>query len=168
MNYFVIAQDGQKYGPADVPTLNQWVRDARIIPSTMLEDATTGQRVQADQLPGLTFGPTPQANYSQPNNPYAQYPRGGGYGPVTPRIDDGSKEFQLSWIFSLVGFFTGPCLCGGSLAFSIVAIVLGVQANKKGHQKGTLAIGLGIASLVLGPMLMIAASVLMSVISPSK
>lgn len=24
MNYFVISNDGQKYGPADVPTLNQW------------------------------------------------------------------------------------------------------------------------------------------------
>jgi hypothetical protein len=166
MNYFVIAQDGQKYGPADISTLNQWVIDARIIPTTMLEDAASGQRVQADQLPGLTFSSNPQPGYSQPNNSYAQYPRGGGYGPITPRVDDGSKEFQLSWIFSIVGFLAGPCLCFGSMAFSIVAIVLGAQANKKGHPKGSLAIGLGIASLVLGPALMFAASFVMGSTSP--
>jgi hypothetical protein len=42
LGYYVIAQDGNRYGPADIPTLQQWVREGRIAPNTTLEDEVTG------------------------------------------------------------------------------------------------------------------------------
>jgi hypothetical protein len=60
-SYFVIAPDGSKYGPADELTLQQWIAENRLLPTTMLEDVATSNRVAASAVPGLTF-PT----YSDP------------------------------------------------------------------------------------------------------
>lgn len=82
MQYYVIAPDGQKYGPADVATLNQWAAEARLTPETQLEDTTTGARMSASAVPGITFPgaapgfqqpqPQPQSPYQQPQQPYQQ------------------------------------------------------------------------------------------------
>lgn len=54
--YFVIdAATGLKYGPADLNTLNQWILEGRVLPSTMLEDATSGAQLRADRVPGVYF-----------------------------------------------------------------------------------------------------------------
>ncbi len=53
--YTVVALDGQKYGPVDLPTLNAWAADGRVVPTTTLESAD-GQRLQASQVPGIVFG----------------------------------------------------------------------------------------------------------------
>lgn len=88
MRYFVIAPDGQKYGPADVPTLNQWIREGRLNPQMMLE-GEDGSRMVATSVAGLMFPGAPepvvQPNpYAQPPgpaaNPYQQPPTGNPYG----------------------------------------------------------------------------------------
>lgn len=71
MRYFVIAPDGQKYGPADVPTLNQWIREGRLNPQMMLE-GEDGSRMVATSIAGLMFPGTPDP--VAPPNPYAQPP----------------------------------------------------------------------------------------------
>jgi hypothetical protein len=58
VRWFVIGRDGQKYGPADLATLQKWVNENRISPDMMLEEEATGRRVRADMLPGLQFGGT--------------------------------------------------------------------------------------------------------------
>lgn len=55
MQYFVIWNDGQKFGPADVQTLNEWIAQGRITPTTELESVVDGSRLQAGSLPGLNF-----------------------------------------------------------------------------------------------------------------
>lgn len=74
MSYYVIAPDGQKYGPAELTLLNQWVVEGRISSETLLEDATTGARMLATQLPGLALPTAPsippvQAAPPQPSPP---------------------------------------------------------------------------------------------------
>ncbi len=54
MGYYVIAHDGKRYGPADVTTLQQWVREGRIAPNTTLEDEFTGTQIRASLLPELS------------------------------------------------------------------------------------------------------------------
>jgi hypothetical protein len=54
LGYYVIAQDGNRYGPADIPTLQQWVREGRIAPNTTLEDEVTGTQIRASLLPELS------------------------------------------------------------------------------------------------------------------
>ncbi|MEX2243717.1 MAG: hypothetical protein WD716_07720 [Fimbriimonadaceae bacterium] len=55
MKFYVISSDGRKFGPADVQTLNQWVRENRLNRDTMLENADTGQQLHARDVPGLQF-----------------------------------------------------------------------------------------------------------------
>lgn len=78
MQFYVIGPDGSKFGPADVPKLAQWATEGRINASTMLENASTGERVAAANLPDVlaptsppyvspppTFGATPNFGGSQ-------------------------------------------------------------------------------------------------------
>jgi len=70
MGYYVIAHDGDRYGPADIPTLQQWVREGRIAPNTTLEDEFTGTQIRASLLPELSYlfpsQPRPAGDESRP------------------------------------------------------------------------------------------------------
>ncbi|MBX3115646.1 MAG: NINE protein [Fimbriimonadaceae bacterium] len=104
--YSVIASDGNQYGPVDLSTIQQWIQEGRIVADTVILDGVTGNRGPASQFPliapHLHQGAPPtmyqpqvinqvhqpgahypgggayqQGQYSQPPNPYAQYPRPG-------------------------------------------------------------------------------------------
>ena len=55
MKFYVIWLDGRRFGPADVPTLNEWIKQNRLKSDTDLENADTGERVKARDVPGLSF-----------------------------------------------------------------------------------------------------------------
>lgn len=77
MPYFVLAPDGMKYGPAEIPELQRWAMEDRLLPDSQLEDILTGQRLLAHQIPGLF----PQVAAPAP---YATYPRGPVVGVSAP------------------------------------------------------------------------------------
>jgi hypothetical protein len=71
MGYYVLAHDGNRYGPADIETLQQWVREGRIAPNTTLEDEHTGTQIRASLLPELSHlfpsqGVPPAGTYPLP------------------------------------------------------------------------------------------------------
>lgn len=76
-SYFVLDQQGNKYGPATVSQLNEWAREDRVLPSTMLEHAVSGERIAASAVSGISF---PQSAPPQPG-PYTNVspPSPGGY-----------------------------------------------------------------------------------------
>jgi len=116
MRYFVIGDDGQKYGPADVATLNSWITEGRLLATTLLENEATGERVAAQALPGLAFAavgiPTPassgyvapasQRAGDQPGG-YAAYPRAGAPGAGPQVVPKGFNwgAFVFGWIWGL-------------------------------------------------------------------
>jgi TM2 domain-containing membrane protein YozV len=51
--YFVIATDGNRYGPADIDTLVQWTREGRIVGSTALVERGTERQVRADSITSI-------------------------------------------------------------------------------------------------------------------
>lgn len=55
MAFYVVGPDGNKYGPADVPTLQQWVGEGRVTSNTLLEEEGTGRQGYASTVPGLSF-----------------------------------------------------------------------------------------------------------------
>ncbi|HZT44052.1 MAG TPA: GYF domain-containing protein [Chthonomonadaceae bacterium] len=64
MQYYVLDASGQRYGPATIDQLKQWILEGRVAASTMLESVETGQRQPAYSVEGLSFGapsPTPAA-----------------------------------------------------------------------------------------------------------
>ncbi len=146
MNYFVVDQtSGQKYGPADLATLNQWVVEGRVTPTTMLEDAATGQQVLASSVPGLSLGVPPTAAPPPAAAPVANpYPRQFEQAPGLPVSSEQSGLITASYILSAVGL----CVC--PIAFSGGAIACAVIAKNRGDQRGQTAMIVGIVSLVAG------------------
>lgn len=66
--YFVIAQDGSRYGPADVDTLVVWAREGRLAATTVLVERGTERQMRAADLPALStiLGTAPTPRPTQP------------------------------------------------------------------------------------------------------
>ena len=81
--YSVIGSDGQVYGPIDIPTLQRWVQEGRVIATTNLIDAISGKVIQAQYATELmgSFQSTPpvqtptQSPGAGVGGAYQQYPR---------------------------------------------------------------------------------------------
>lgn len=144
MTYFVVMPDGQKFGPADLPILNQWAGEGRILPDTTIEDASTGHRFMASalaglQLPGTTFAQPmsqpfpPPGSMNQPTQ-YAAYQRGPAYAG-----DYGQNELTYAWVLGATGLvLTFACGCSGpcvliALVFPILGIIYANKAATKGN-----------------------------------
>jgi hypothetical protein len=110
LGYYVIAQDGDRYGPADIPTLQQWVREGRIAPNTTLEDEVTGTQIRASLLPELSHLFPSQS--VPPGDSYRRPPSMAGGGPSSAAI--------AALVLGILGL-----LCCGLLG--IPAIIIGKQ-----------------------------------------
>ncbi|CAN5556038.1 hypothetical protein BH11ARM2_BH11ARM2_38280 [soil metagenome] len=113
VRYFVLSDDGNKYGPADVAALAQWVREGRLLSHQFLEEEGTGRRVKATEVPGLVFGAG-----AAPGEAAVGYPR--------PTYQDASAETRNAWIAGVAGLCCCPFIFG----------ILGLLECKKGEAKG--------------------------------
>ena len=127
MRYYVVADDGQKYGPADLSTLNEWIGQGRLLQSHTLEEETTGRSVSATAVAGLNWNiasPGPGQGYGAPGGGYTGYYQrpDAGYG------DYGADDLRKAWIWSVLSL-----VCCGYIA-GIVGIVYSLNAKNKGSQ----------------------------------
>ena len=113
MRYFVIGEDGELYGPADIATLNDWIEQGRLAPTTMIQEEFGGARFAASLLEGLSFS----AGYVHPSS----------------RPDPGDQEFKMAWVMGVAGFLCCP-------AFGVIGLFYAVASKKKGHPKAIAAI----------------------------
>ncbi len=103
MRYFVIAENGELYGPADLETLNQWILEGRIVPTSMIQEELGGARFAASLLEGLQFSTSP----------------------VPPPIG-GESDFRSAWVFGVVGLFC-------CVVCAPIGLFYAFSAKKKGH-----------------------------------
>ena len=80
--YTVVGGDGQRYGPVDMDTLTQWIKEGRILPTTNLIDPIDGRTLQAQDAPVL-YGMFPTATAVPPSAPGMGQPP--GYFPSSPQ-----------------------------------------------------------------------------------
>jgi hypothetical protein len=163
MSYFVIAPNGQKFGPADIATLNQWITEGRILPETLLEEESTQTQVVARVVPFLVFptmnqvqampGPAiaaPDANpYLTPMPPQAQRQIHPGYYAHGPQEAPGVSNGQI--IGAWVGTFVAPAmlfLCYLGFVPVLFGIVTGIQLKRQGENQGLALIAVNIVWLV--------------------
>jgi len=118
MRYFVIGANGELFGPADIPTLNQWITEGRLMPTSMLQEELGGARFAASMLPQLAFS--------------ASYPRGGVPSPYA--ADNGASEIKNAWIYGIIGFF-----CFG-IVLGPVGLAYALKAKQKGHPQAVGAV----------------------------
>ena len=55
MKYYVVLTDGRKFGPADLDTLNAWIKEGRLTRDSMMENEENGMRARASEVQGLKF-----------------------------------------------------------------------------------------------------------------
>lgn len=157
MGYFVIGEDGQKYGPADVPTLQGWVDEGRVLPNQQVEEEGSGIRMAASAISGLNFAsqarpaaPQPPAPTYQPTvdisgrNPYAGSPGSQMMG------DDGKNDLILAWVFGAIGAVTCCFL------LEPIGLVFANRAMNKGNPGANAARIFNIVFLVISLFIVIA------------
>lgn len=178
MKYYVIWTDGQKFGPADVDTLNQWIQEGRVTPTTELESVATMARLSAASVPGLVFdqpapavpdvsitadqpaptlsadaGPSsfasPYGATVSPENQPANSPYQYPPDPTGNPYPRGSSGSQDGQTEAIVSIVLSVVgLCCCCL-FPIAGLVLGYMSKNKGNQLGNTAVIIGWISVVL-------------------
>ncbi|HLO99893.1 MAG TPA: GYF domain-containing protein [Fimbriimonas sp.] len=138
MQYWVIATDGQKYGPADVATLNTWVAQGRVTATTMVQELASGDQMLASQIPGILLVPySGTQNYN--NNYQNVYPR--VMDPMGGK--DGAKEVQTAWGLGVAGL-----LCCG--IFAIFGVIKASNAQRAGFPNAQGALIFNVIVLIIG------------------
>lgn len=161
LRYFVYAPNGQRYGPADLQTLQQWIGEGRVLPSSLVEQELSGERMAANTIPGLQFpanapyGPSAPMGTQPGPSPYAGYHRPGMNTP-SPMTMPGNNEITISWICGAVGIST-VLGCGWFPFGGVAPIILGAvgmwqgaKARDLGHSQGQSAYIFSLVVLVLG------------------
>lgn len=140
--YFVIGPTGEKFGPANIEVLNQWAQQNRVLPSNYVEDAATGTRMLASQVPGLIFPVVPPMT--------ANYPRAGFSEPYE-KVENHLVKAILTTLFC--------CLPIGIAAIVFASQVDGHarvgnmtaarESARKANMWANIAIGLGLAYIIV-------------------
>ena len=152
MAYYVIGAGDQKYGPADIATLNAWIRENRLNPDSVLEDESTGVREPAKMVQGLLFqvGTQPMAPPAVAMPPSAQQPAYTSY----PRQMAPAKP-DISNVLWAIGMAAGALLItivsrGFSYIWLPFSFWYAYKAIKDDENKlGWIAVGISAINIVL-------------------
>ncbi|MBX3422261.1 MAG: hypothetical protein KF752_11965 [Pirellulaceae bacterium] len=160
-SYWLLAADGQVYGPTDRDTLNRWFHEGRIGAGYRIRQGEAGPWTEAH-----VFHPA-NAFHTASGNPYAVSPTlalGSGVASPTYAKPDRGVLVLVMGILSFV-------VCG---LFSIIAVVMGARALKdiqaglaNPNDKTMVQIGfwLGVVNLVLH--LLVIALIALAIIIPA-
>jgi hypothetical protein len=167
--YYVILPDGQRYGPASVAQLNQWILEGRVVASNHVEEVLSKRQYPVTQVPGIQFPGSqnpyqPQGVYAPPGsntysqapspsypslnqpNPYRSSPSDGGQGALV--FSYLCSGFSLLTLFS--AFIPGAagfmCCC---FPVPVLGVIFGYRAQNAGHLQGSGAVTLSWVALVL-------------------
>ena len=129
--FFVLWPDGQKFGPADLQTLQRWAVENRVGPATLLEDAQTGHHIRAGDHPALQQFLPIGAHLSSGQQFRASNPSAG------------VAEVRLAWALGLFSIF-----CCGLLA-SVAGLIVSAMALSKKQPTAVGALILNIVALAI-------------------
>ncbi|MBI1757380.1 MAG: hypothetical protein HYR64_09775 [Fimbriimonas ginsengisoli] len=165
MRYYVLDPQGNRYGPADLPLLNLWVREGRIVPTTMLVSEATGQQISASQVPGLALHVAPGVTGHRPGA-LAQYgpPSGQMIQPGAfpqPGMMPGGSDITYSYWCSAISLLACLCLPLFGLIPAIAAYVFAHKAGVQGHPSAGTAKTFAVVGVVLNVLSAFAAAGLM-------
>ena len=149
MAYYVLGEQGQKYGPADVATLNLWIGEGRVVPQTMLEDEVSGGQIVATAVAGLKFPLAPPTSATSNYPRYAQAPGQQPYIPQMQTARPASADFGLALAMGLVSPILSFTISVGGITTALIGMRAAVKARQAGHPMGLLVIILNGIALAL-------------------
>jgi hypothetical protein len=171
--YYVIAADGNRYGPADIATLNEWIKDRRLEPNMRLEDVQTGALATAMSVPGLNF-PAPNAKVAPPptglgpggapvlgqrpgdapyaGSPYGSAPYGQNPTPYPRHTQEGEpigKLLALGYGLGILSIVLSSLNFFGALISAVYGIQFGNSARNQNAAAGIGAIVVNVIALII-------------------
>ena len=139
MRHYVHGPDGTKYGPADLPVLQQWATEGRVTPETMIEPEVGGLPFPARDLPGLYPAQQAPPGFSQEPVSYAPYPH------QDATTSTQANNFALAtWILGGIGVFCCP------VVFGLTAVYTASRAKALNHPLGTTLMAYSTICTVVG------------------
>ena len=156
MQYMVLAHDGNEYGPADIPTLKQWVTENRLERTSKLRDFQTGQVVLAGSLQDLF--PAQGGVATATATAAAPPAQGAAPGPWANPPSPYTRQQPMPYQNAYAGRNTGAGDIWGSIIRSVLALILffvlngiglivggyglyyAIRAQANGHKYGWVAI----------------------------
>lgn len=171
VRYYVVWPNGQRFGPADLPTLTQWAQERRIDANTTLIEEQSLRTFRAGDLIPMP-GPSPQSPYGSSSpaaGPHAPYGSPGtpGYDPLRqtyhpippqtfqdPPLRGTNGDLMISYVLSCLSV---PCLCGGTVGvfLAIGGLVMASVAKKKRQPGAQGAQALAIVLIVINVVIAI-------------
>ncbi|HSI73779.1 MAG TPA: hypothetical protein VK934_11450 [Fimbriimonas sp.] len=153
MRYFVIADDGSRYGPADVKLLNDWIEEGRLLPAMSLEEEGSRHMVTAASIEGLDFYilDTPREQREAPPGDVLALT----FEPPTSHESEKADMF-IAWAMVVITL----CLAAVKASVGILGIftaMLGLVAAFKAKDRGYDSASVAIAFNALGLMVWLAA-----------
>ncbi len=149
--YSVRGPDGKTYGPVPIDVLRQWVREGRVLPTTMVVEMDSGFEVSASTVPGL-FSAMP----GSPAQPPSPYPRAQNVHQPLPGFSPSAQnDLNMGWTYFGIGTF--GCVCCTILAWIFYPLAI-VNANKvlaAGDQRGQTLKMLSIIFLIVSVVFLI-------------
>lgn len=163
MRYFVLDAQGNQYGPVDVPTMNEWVRQGRIMPHTQILVESTGKVIEAQRVPGLNLDLAPGLGLNpggpirnDPNrpvgfpgvqSPYNMPPSSGAFGGVGDAMA-GAKDFNSAIMAVGASFLCCLTIAPLGIPLAALGIYFARRAQLAGHPGPQVATIAAIISLI--------------------
>ena len=151
MRYFVVADDGSKYGPAEVSLLNVWIEEGRLLPKMVLEEEGTHHRVAAASIEQLDFyvleAPAPPSPTDLVPSEVAALVYD-----VSVTHESERADMFLSWAMVVVTLcLSGVKLMAGYIgAFTaLLGIVAAWKAKDRGFEGASVALAMNVFGLLI-------------------
>jgi hypothetical protein len=154
MRYFVVAEDGSKYGPADVNLLNEWIDEGRLHPGMNLEEEGTHVKVAAASVLGLDFMPREERKEEPAPARTAPVDGAGAMALLSdqPVVDSGKVDVGLALAMAIVTVVLGavPSNVGILGLFTgLLALVAGFKAKDRRHPAATVAVAVAVLGVAI-------------------
>ncbi len=157
MQYFVTGTDGNEYGPVDLPTLQEWVKDNRVVPTSKVRNASNGMVLQASTMPEVSnlfpAAPVPSIGTVAPMAGYEgrpSYAQQDMTAMMRSYNDEGWKPFLISLALSIATIAVGVTIGVLSIVLGSYAIQTGWKAKEEDQKGGWAALIIAILATIIG------------------
>jgi hypothetical protein len=148
MRYFVVAEDGSKYGPAEVKLLNDWIEEGRLLPGMTLEEEGSKHQITAASVEGLDFYvlDTPREEREAPPADVLAIT-------FEPSVQESQKaDMFIAWAMVLITLCLAP-IRGAAGMLGIFTAMLGLvaafKAKDRGYESAIVPIAFNVLALVI-------------------
>ena len=149
MRFFVLGDQGQKYGPADVLTLNQWIAEGRIVPHSMLLEEVSGGQIVASSVAGLDFPMVPHGPMGNPSGRQVMP----GYQPGQPIAYSGPaagvSDFRLALAMGVISLVVTFGVHFLGIFAALVGVRAAMRAKNYNHPLWTPVLILNVIALIV-------------------